>query len=308
MRQLAATALTALVLTACASREEPQTQLPPSPYPPGSDMAVLPDGRGGTYKVGTPYYINGVRYVPKVDKRHDERGIASWYGPNFHGKPTANGETFDMYKISAAHRTLPMPSMVRVTNLENGKSLIVRMNDRGPFARGRVIDMSYRAAQLLDFEHQGTAKVRVQYVGPAEIPPPAVPKPPVQEVRLEPLEPLPPARPAPLPSPVVDTYEPEPLPPPSSPLYVETQDLPPITSQIYVQAGAFSDPVNASRLRDDLQRIGPAQVSSTVVNGREFHRVRIGPIGTVEQADEILARVVASGQTNARILVDEWQN
>ncbi len=308
MRRVAATVLSGLILASCATREE--AKLPPSPYPPGSDMAVLPDGAGGIYKVGNPYYIQGVRYVPKENRRHDERGIASWYGPNFHGRKTANGETFDMYKISAAHRTLPMPSMVRVTNLENGKSLVVRMNDRGPFARGRVIDMSYRAAQLLDFVEQGTAKVRVQYIERAEIPPPAVPKPPVQEVQLETLPPLEEAAPAPRPTvyqaPI--TEEPAPLPPRSSGLYVETQELAPISSQIYVQAGAFSDPYNASRLRDNLQHIGPAKVSSTVVNGQEFHRVRIGPIATVEDADEVLARVVSAGQVNARILVDEWQN
>ena len=103
----------------------------------------------GAYKIGNPYKINGLWYYPKVDYDYTETGIASWYGPNFHGKTTANGENFDQNLISAAHRTLPLPSLVRVTNLENGRSIRVRVNDRGPFAHGRIIDMSRRGAQLL---------------------------------------------------------------------------------------------------------------------------------------------------------------
>ena len=116
----------------------------------------------GRYKVGTPYQIKNVWYYPKIDYEYDETGIASWYGPNFHQKLTANGEIFDQNAITAAHRTLPMPSVVRVTNLENGRSLVVRINDRGPFAHGRIIDLSRRSAQLLGFVRKGTAKTRVQ--------------------------------------------------------------------------------------------------------------------------------------------------
>lgn len=128
--------------------------------------STSPGGRGGStageYKIGKPYEINGVWYYPKEDYRYDETGIASWYGADFHGKRTANGESFDQNELTAAHRTLPMPSLVRVTNLENGRSVVVRVNDRGPFAHGRVIDLSRRGAQLLGFEGNGTAKVRVQ--------------------------------------------------------------------------------------------------------------------------------------------------
>ena len=116
----------------------------------------------GYYKVGTPYKIKGVWYYPKVDYSYDETGIGSWYGPNFHQKLTANGEIFDQNALSAAHRTLPMPSVVRVTNLQNGRALVVRINDRGPFAHGRIIDLSRRAAQLLGFKRQGIAKMRVE--------------------------------------------------------------------------------------------------------------------------------------------------
>jgi rare lipoprotein A len=117
---------------------------------------------GGVYKVGEPYQVNGVWYTPVVDYGYDETGIASWYGADFHGKLTANGETYDMNEVTAAHKTLPMPSLARVTNLENGRSLIVRVNDRGPFVAGRIIDLSRRSAQLLGLEGKGTGRVRVQ--------------------------------------------------------------------------------------------------------------------------------------------------
>src|SRR5262249_2308650 len=114
------------------------------------------------YKVGKPYAIDGVWYYPAVDYNYGETGIGSWYGPDFHGLATANGETYDMNALTAAHRTLPMPSMVRVTNLENGRQIALRVNDRGPFVNNRIIDVSRRAAQLLRFEQQGTAGVRVE--------------------------------------------------------------------------------------------------------------------------------------------------
>src|SRR6202167_2111476 len=121
----------------------------------------------GVYKVGDPYQINGVWYYPSEDLSYDETGIASWYGADFHGKYTANGEVYDLNALTAAHRTLPMPSIVQVTNLENGRTIKLRVNDRGPYLRGRIIDVSRRGAQLLGFEGGGTAKVRVRIV-PAE--------------------------------------------------------------------------------------------------------------------------------------------
>ncbi|MBI3420070.1 MAG: septal ring lytic transglycosylase RlpA family protein [Proteobacteria bacterium] len=115
----------------------------------------------GEFKVGNPYSVAGETYYPKEDYSYDETGIASWYGPGFDGRRTANGEVFDPTELTAAHPTLPMPSLVRVTNLDNGRSVVVRINDRGPFAAGRIIDLSQRSAQLLGFEGPGTAKVRV---------------------------------------------------------------------------------------------------------------------------------------------------
>ena len=119
--------------------------------------------------MGSPYFVGGRVYVPQYDPHYRAVGLASWYGSDFHGRNTANGEVFDLDGISAAHPTMPLPSYARVTNLENGRSLIVRVNDRGPYAHNRIIDLSMRAAKLLDFYHRGTTTVRVEYVGPAPL-------------------------------------------------------------------------------------------------------------------------------------------
>jgi rare lipoprotein A len=123
----------------------------------------------GYAKIGRPYQVAGRWYTPREDPNYDAVGIASFYAHDFHGKATANGEVFDMMSISAAHKTLPLPSYVMVENLENGRQLKVRVNDRGPFVAGRIIDLSKRSAQLLGFEGQGLAKVRVRYLGPAPL-------------------------------------------------------------------------------------------------------------------------------------------
>ncbi len=123
----------------------------------------------GQYKVGNPYVINGRQYYPKEDYAYQEVGTASWYGPKFHGKQTANGETFDMNSLSGAHRTLPMPSWVRVTNLANGRTIKLRINDRGPFSKERILDVSRAAARALGFEGQGTARVRVSILADESI-------------------------------------------------------------------------------------------------------------------------------------------
>ena len=128
----------------------------------------VPKG-GGTYRVGKPYTVAGRLYVPEEDVNYREEGLASWYGDDFHGRLTANGEIFDMGSLTAAHPTLPMPCYARVTNLTNGKSLIVRVNDRGPYHGNRLIDVSNKAAELLEFKGNGVARVRVEYVGRAPL-------------------------------------------------------------------------------------------------------------------------------------------
>ena len=128
----------------------------------------VPKG-GGIYRVGKPYSVNGRTYVPAENPSYRAEGVASWYGRDFHGRLTANGEVYDMHSISAAHTTLPLPCYVRVTNLDNGRSIIVRVNDRGPYHRNRVIDLSIGTAKALDFYSRGLAHVRVEYVGRAPI-------------------------------------------------------------------------------------------------------------------------------------------
>jgi len=128
----------------------------------------LPRG-GGTEKIGTPYTVRGRTYYPTATPKQEETGLASWYGAAFHGRLTANGEVYDMNHLTAAHKTMPLPSYARVTNTENGRSLIVRVNDRGPFAHDRVIDLSKRAADLLGYTHGGTARVKVEYAGRAPL-------------------------------------------------------------------------------------------------------------------------------------------
>lgn len=122
------------------------------------------DKHVGAYKIGSPYQIDGTWYTPQVDESYEEEGVASWYGPGFHKKLTANGDKFDQHALTAAHRTLPMPSMVRVTNLDNGRSLVVMVNDRGPFSKGRILDLSERAADILGFKDKGLANVRVKFL------------------------------------------------------------------------------------------------------------------------------------------------
>jgi rare lipoprotein A len=266
------------------------------------------------YKVGKPYQIAGVWYTPKEDFGYDETGIASWYGPNFHGKQTASGEIYDQNSLTAAHPTLPMPTIVRVTNLENGRSIKVRINDRGPFAQGRIIDLSMRGAELLGFKNQGTAKVRVQVLedesrqvaglpasGSSSAPQVGkVEQNPIQVVRLDP----------PVVSQPVNDGEMriQPYPYPSQgavqPVQEVVEVLPVQPTSIYVQAGAFTNHANATTLAQRLSHIGSVKVHPALVNGTQFYRVRLGPVQEVSEADLILAHLVDNGITSAKVVVD----
>jgi rare lipoprotein A len=150
-----------------ASRIDPKYGVSSSPRVVGMGEPV-PKG-GGTYRVGKPYTVGGRLYVPEENTHYRAEGLASWYGDDFHGRLTANGEVFDMASLSAAHPTLPLPCYARVTNLVNGRSLIVRVNDRGPYHGNRLIDVSNKAAELLEFKRSGVARVRVEYVGRAPL-------------------------------------------------------------------------------------------------------------------------------------------
>lgn len=161
-------AVFACSLAACSATDSANNRLSAS-QPSVATPSVKSKITGGYAKVGKPYTVRGKTYYPKEDQDYSAEGVASWYGPKFHGGKTANGETFDMKSISAAHKTLPMPSYVRVTNLGNSRSIIVRVNNRGPFVGNRLIDVSHRTAELLGFAKNGVARVRVDYVGPASI-------------------------------------------------------------------------------------------------------------------------------------------
>lgn len=308
-----------------------------SPSGQNQGQQARPGGGGGVYKVGRPYQINGVWYTPQEDPNYDETGIASWYGEEFHGRPTANGETFDMNELTAAHRTLPMPVFVRVTNLENGRSLILRVNDRGPFARNRIIDVSRRAAQLLGFERQGVAQVRVQFVGPASgdptvaqpVAPPAPDNdaPPVVAaprggVTSAVLSPPPgataaPASPPPptAAAPTLPASQPGLTPVATAPANSieadrarlnsqEVRVLPVRQTNIFIQAGAFSQFENANQMVAKLSPYGRANINRAMVNGADFYRVRLGPLSDVQQADQLLASLQQSGFPEARIVIE----
>jgi rare lipoprotein A len=173
MARGAAALAACLVLANCASSGKFASRVDPK-YGVSSSPRVVAFGEpvpkgGGTYRVGKPYTVAGRVYVPEEDTSYREEGLASWYGDDFHGRLTANGEVFDMAGLTAAHPTLPMPCYARVTNLGNGKSLIVRVNDRGPYHGNRLIDVSNKAAELLEFKGNGVARVRVEYVGRAPL-------------------------------------------------------------------------------------------------------------------------------------------
>ena len=179
-RRAGASALVATTLASCAqppSQQQSQRQgheyFSTAKYGPASPRVVadgepVPHG-GGQYLVGHPYTIAGRTYYPRENSSYSAVGMASWYGDAFHGRRTANGEVYDMRSFSAAHPTMPLPSYARVTNLANGYSMIVRVNDRGPYHGGRVMDVSSRVADVLDFKGAGTAKVKVDYIGPAPL-------------------------------------------------------------------------------------------------------------------------------------------
>lgn len=289
-----------------------------SSEPPPANASAAP-----TYKIGKPYQIKGVWYYPQEDFDYDETGIASWYGPDFHSKLTANGEVFDQNAVSAAHKTLPMPSVVRVTNLENGRSLVVRVNDRGPFAHGRVIDMSRRAAQLLGFEGQGTARVRVEVMaeesrvlagklapsGSSQEPEiVAAPRGSVTAESLPPPGSSEPSRPVVASAAKVDTSAQRAAAAAEATerklASQEVSSVPVRSTGIYVQAGSFSRHDNALRLSARLSAVGRPNVEQVSVKGKTWYRVRFGPMTNVDEADRLLESVLAAGQQDARVIVD----
>jgi rare lipoprotein A len=225
---------------------------------------------------GPPYQVAGRWYVPAHEPNYNEVGIASWYGPTFHGKASASGEVFNENDLTAAHPTLPIPSLVRVTNLENGKTVVVRLNDRGPFVDDRIIDLSKAASAALDMQGKGTAKVRVEYVGPVSadgggVAPSVAAQPQRVDVAMRSLPPV-----------------------------VATPIVKPV-SGFYLQAGSFSDLGNAHALRGRLAGAGPVSIETAQVDGAAFYRVLVGPWTSREQAEA--ARDTISGPAAKALVI-----
>lgn len=235
----------------------------------------------GIYKIGTPYQVNGRWYHPHFDPNYDRTGLASWYGDEFHGRPTANGEFFDKERLTAAHPTLPLPSVVRVTNLTNRRSIELRVNDRGPFIDDRILDVSQAAARELGFEHHGIAPVRVEFLQLAD-------------ARGRPPE----------------------MPPQS---VIATQGGAPAVQLAgvdagrrcmarggIIQVGAFAEPDRAQRLATQLQSRLRVPVQ-TEPGADRLARVRLGPITNAQEVEATLRQLERIGFAQAFVVPSEPQ-
>ncbi len=286
-----------LTLAGCGSLLEPAA-------PATSNPALVEYGDpvprgGGIYKVGNPYQIAGNWFYPREDENYDETGIASWYGRAFHGRRTANGEIYDMDALTAAHPTLPLPIYARVVNLQNNREIIVRINDRGPYASDRIIDLSRMSAEALGFSEQGTTRVRVTYLGRA----------PLDgddswETRLY-------ERTRGQPNTLANIVPPgataQNTPNSNTQLASAgsnanddfTSSLP---SRLYVQAGSFRDAARANQLSARLSSVDSPSISTVNVGNLTYYRVRLGPYAAPAAAENIRQQVVSSGVQGARIV------
>ncbi|MCL2438895.1 MAG: septal ring lytic transglycosylase RlpA family protein [Alphaproteobacteria bacterium] len=288
-------------------------------------------GQVGTYKIGNPYLIDGVPYYPHEDYNYVEDGMASWYGLDFHGKNTSNGEIFDMDAFTAAHRTLPMPSLVRVTNLDTGASLNLKINDRGPFARDRIIDVSSAAAGVLGMKEEGTARVRVEILPEQSLHlknlamrgenTDNVFQPDVRNATLIPgmrervevspapraPEPEPEPAPAPVrvpPRPIAVVPAPEPMPAPApAPMPAPVEDISAATGNFYVQVGAYSSFDRAEAMKNRITDLGQVKIFKAVQGGQTFYKVRLGEFATQSDAERTRSRVDAKGISGSRVIL-----
>jgi rare lipoprotein A len=309
-------------LTACMTPEY-AVRPPAARIAPEAHAKAAP-APGGHYKTGDPYQVGGIWYVPHEQPDYDQTGIASWYGDAFQMKATANGEIFDLNQFSAAHTTLPLPSMVEVTNLANGRKLVVRVNDRGPFVGGRIIDLSHAAARELGFDRQGTARVRVRYVAPAPLGGPeagvryAKATPPVYGSARRPADEdifaALPAAAAPTGAAPRRGLQVEVKPLVSPPEPVSVSSLAPLrhaprsealaeeTGVYRIQAGAFTDRARARRAADQLSAQGVATIEPFDRGGTTLYRVLLpGPADEAE-AYALRDRVAGIGFSDARVV------
>ena len=293
----------ALLVAGCAERQgaSPSTEN-------GAQVPVTNAvGPGGHYKVGQPYQVAGVWYHPKPEPSYDEVGMASWYGPKFHGRRTANGEIYDQNAMTAAHPTLPMPSLVEVTNLANGRKVVLRINDRGPFAKGRIIDVSKAAANQLGFIKKGVTQVRVRVVEEAPVriaggqgtgqvsggpEPDAAPVETVAETSL-PVQQGIPSKPQEDRQPATQIARaPQSVQPPGE------------AQQVFLQAGAFRDYNNALRQARNLSGVGEPLIEAVSSGNEVFYRVRIGPVADRRLAEKLRVALLNQGVTESHIVVE----
>ncbi|OPZ78502.1 MAG: RlpA-like protein precursor [Alphaproteobacteria bacterium ADurb.Bin438] len=270
-------------------------------YSSNSGIRKITNSNGGTYKIGKPYDIFGITYYPEENYDYSERGTASWYGEDFHEGLTANGEKYDMNSMTAAHRTLPLPSIVKVTNLRNNRSVILRVNDRGPFAKNRIIDVSKKAADTLGFKGQGTTEVLVEII-PEESKrlkeellsssksyknPYLYKKAEVEEYNLVNIKPEP------------ATFD-----------KGDAYDVTKSTIQ-YIQLGAFESHENALRLKDELVSNNSflsneqIDVYTALINSKNFYRVRVGPFYNTLDALKVYNQFINANIKNAKIITDK---
>ena len=269
-------------LTACETvPTKPSDSAPVNPPP---NLAALPDPVPHTeapskYGNKSPYEVFGkIYYVMPSPANYREYGTASWYGTKFHGQSTSSGEPYDMYQLTAAHRSLPIPSYVRITNLDNKKTAIVRVNDRGPFHSERLIDVSYAAAVKLGFADRGTARVMVEVVDGSD----------AVDTRVAKQEPSAPVS----------------APAPNAALFAGVPPEPAVPSpgQIFLQAGAFRDAAGAQRLREDLVALVGENVSVQRAPDDKFYRVRIGPVALMSEATRLQELIVSASHPKPLIV------
>jgi len=253
------------------------------------------------YKVGNKYNIKGKYYFPKKDLYYNETGIASWYGPKFHGKLTANGEIYNQYALTAAHKTLPMPSAVKVTNLKNNKSIILRINDRGPFVNDRIIDLSSKAADILDLKRKGTGLVRVTILKDesltleklakkgmfpeiAELPKietPIVNKPEINTVKIEGSDSFKTKKKI--------NYD----------LTNEKKDY-----KIYIKLASFSSRENAELMREKVSYLEKMKIYKISKGNKTLYQVKAGPFTSVEKVDSLHSMLLEKGMQGAKIIIE----
>jgi rare lipoprotein A len=293
----------------------PPAERPPPESVPDMVPKIEPRSRNGN----PPFYdVMGKRYfVLSSSFGYVERGVASWYGPGFHKVRTSTGEPYDMYAMTAAHKTLPLPAYVRVTNLQNGRSIVVRINDRGPFVGNRIIDLSFTAASKLDMLRNGTAMVEVRSIEPSSGGAPLT-APLTASVAAPNTAPNTALNAAPVAAPLTAT----PLTAAEATLPAPAESTPPpeaasdssaggvssvaVPRALFIQAGAFSDPKNAERLMEKLSGggYGKVFVRDNEIAGRRMYRVRIGPVPSVAEFDRIVAALERVGINDAHLALD----